>query len=243
MSRTPTNRIDRAAEMAPRRAAPRHASTASGISARLRKAIVDGVYVQGERLPAERQLALDLATSRSTVREALGALEQGGLVARRVGSGTFVTWEPGLGDLDASEETSPLELVEVRLALEPHMARLATINATPRDLERLAAALDEIENAGADPDGFTRWDRQLHELIAEATHNPLLVVLYRQVNHVRGHRQWSAIKDKILTAERIRAYNVEHHALFDALARRDGDAAARILTRHLEHARRDLSGG
>ncbi|MEX2648213.1 MAG: FadR/GntR family transcriptional regulator [Alphaproteobacteria bacterium] len=237
------NRTDDASDLPVPRPVAERAGTASGIAARLRKAILDGVYVRGERLPAERQLALDLATSRSTVREALGVLEDGGLVARRVGSGTFVTWEPGLGDRDVGEETSPLELVEVRLALEPHMARLATINATPRDLERLAAALGDIENAGADPEGFTRWDRQLHELIAEATHNPLLVVLYRQVNHVRGHRQWSAIKDKILTADRIRAYNEEHHALFDALARRDGDAAASILSRHLEHARRDLSGG
>jgi len=216
---------------------------APGIAQRLRRAILDGEYATGERLPAERRLAEALGSSRATVREALGVLQDGGLVTRRVGSGTFVIWQPDGANSDVANETSPLELVDVRLALEPHMVRLATINASPRDLGRLAAALVAVEAAGADPDRFTRHDRRFHERLAEATHNPLLVELYRQVNHVRGHRQWSAMKDKILTPERIGAYNREHRALYEAIAARDADAAAVVVTRHLERARRDLSGG
>lgn len=216
---------------------------AAGIAARLRQAIHDGVYVEGERLPAERALAHGFGTSRSTVREALGVLEDARMVARRVGSGTFVIWRPGGAEADVAEVTSPIELVDVRLGLEPHMVRLATMNATPRDLARLKETLDAIEAAGDDPDRFTRFDRQFHERLAETTHNPLVVSLYRQVNHVRGHRQWNAMKDKILTGDRIRAYNDEHRALFAALAARDAETAVGLVTRHLERARRDLGGG
>lgn len=216
---------------------------APAIAARLRQAIRDGDYAQGERLPAERQLAQALGTSRTTVREALGALEQAGMVTRRVGSGTYVTWRADDGDADVADITSPLELIDVRLALEPAMVRLATVNATPRDLARIGRALAALESAGADPDRFTRSDRQFHERLAEATHNPLLVALYRQINQVRGHRQWSAMKDKILTRERIRAYNLEHRGLYQALVARDGEAGAKLVARHLERARRHLAGG
>lgn len=216
---------------------------AAGIAANLRKAIIDGIYVFGERLPAERQLAEAFDTSRTTVREALSVLEQGGLVTRRLGSGTFVAWEPGQGEDDVADVTSPIELIDVRMAIEPTMLRLACINATPRDLARLEATLAQLVAADDDPVRFTKWDRQLHELIAEATHNPLLIALYRQINHVRGHRQWSAIKDKILTAHRIADYNHDHKALLAALGGRNGDQAAAIVVEHLERARQHLMAG
>ncbi len=64
--------------------------------------------------------------------------------------------------------------------------------------------------------------------------------VYRQINRVRGHAQWNAMKDKILTRDRIAAYNRQHRALFDALLSRDAEAAVRIITGHLGDARRDL---
>ncbi len=228
------------AAAAPARALP-SVRGASGVVAHLRKAIFDGIYLYGDRLPAERQLARAFGCSRSTVREALRVLEEAGLIARRIGSGTFVAYRPGASaEDDVSEITSPVELIEVRLALEPRMVRLVAVNATARDFERLDEALARLEESGADADRFTQWDRRFHQLLAEATHNPLMSALYRQVNHVRGHRQWSAMKDKILSAERIADYNRQHRALTRALHARDGEAAQRIITRHLRDARRDL---
>jgi DNA-binding FadR family transcriptional regulator len=216
---------------------------AAGIAAQLRKAIVDGIYVLGERLPAERALAEAYGASRTTVREALTVLEEAGLVRRRQGSGTFVAGDGASGGDDVADVTSPIELVEVRLALEPMMMRLACLNATPRDLAKLEGTLAQLVAADGDPARFTKWDRQFHELVAEATHNPLLVALYRQVNHVRGHRQWTAIKDKILNPERIADYNDEHKALLAALRGRHGDRAASLVTRHLQRARQHLMAG
>ena len=213
---------------------------AAGIAAHLRQAILDGAYLYGEKLPAERQLAAALSSSRTTVREALRILERNSFITRRVGSGTFVTFLPdSVGD-DVAEITSPLELIEVRLAVEPHMARLATVNATAKDIERMGEVLARLESSRADANHFTKWDRKLHQLLADATHNPLMASVFRHINHVRGHAQWNAMKDKILTAERIEGYNRQHRDLYQALRTRDGDVAVRIITRHLRDARRDL---
>ena len=121
------------------------------------------------------------------------------------------------------------------------MVRLATLHATMRDLDRIGEALNSLETAGISAEVFTRHDRTFHQAIADATRNPLMVSLYRQINHVRGHRQWNAMKDKVLTAELIAAYNREHRALFDALRARDSDLAVDIVNRHLDAARQQLS--
>ncbi len=213
---------------------------AAGIAAYLRQAILDGAYVRGEKLPAERRLAAALSSSRTTVREALRMLERDNLIARRIGSGTFVTFLPGAADDDVADITSPIELIEVRLAVEPHMTRLATINATAKDLGRMAEVLDRLEASGADANHFTTWDRHFHELLADATHNPLMASVYRHINLVRGHAQWNAMKDKILTAGRIEGYNRQHRELYQALRTRDADAAVRVIVKHLRTARRDL---
>ena len=212
------------------------------IAAHLRQVIVDGLFAYGEQLPTERRLAAAFGASRTTIRRALERLEENGLVRRRVGSGTYVDYQGTGGGTDIAEVTSPLELMEVRVAIEPHIARLAVRNATPRDLERIAAALARIEGAGDDADHFTRGDQDFHLALAEGTHNPLLVDITRQINAVRSHAQWHATKDNILSPARIADYNRQHRALFEALRRRDGEAVAKIMTAHLIKARTDLLG-
>ncbi len=218
-----------------------NAKSAAAIATQLRQAILDGVYVDGERLPAERQLATALGSSRTTVREALRILEHGKLVNRRVGSGTFVTFRPEAAEEDVAEITSPLELVEVRIAVEPHMVRLATLHATLRDLDRIGEALKALENSEVNAEAFTRHDRTFHQAIADSTRNPLMISLYRQINYVRGHRQWNAMKDKVLTTESMDAYNRQHRSLYDALRARDSDQAVAIVDDHLASARKQLS--
>ena len=218
-----------------------NARTATAVAEQLRRAIAEGVYGADGRLPAERRLSEAFAVSRTTVREALRSLEHRGLVSRRVGSGTFVTVRPGSEHSDIAEVTSPLELIEVRIAMEPHMVRLATMHATLRDIESVADALDQLERPGIGAETFTRHDRVFHQAIAAATRNPLMNALYGQINHVRGHRQWAAMKDKVLTPESMAAYNREHRELLEALLRRDADRAVAVVLRHLDSARRQLA--
>ena len=215
-------------------------SAADAIAARLAQRILEGSLASGDRLPPERRLAETFAASRGTVREALRSLATRGLVSRRVGSGTFVTYQPEAGEADVSEVTSPLELVEVRAAIEPQMARLAVRNATARDMAALERALAEMDGT-EDPERFSLADEMFHLRLAEATHNPLIVEIYQRINYVRAHEQWNSIKDKILTPDQIAAYNAEHRALLSALSHRDAARAEEIVVAHMARARADLT--
>jgi DNA-binding FadR family transcriptional regulator len=212
------------------------------IADQLRQAIVEGTYKFGQKLPAERQLAEAFNASRTTVRLALDRLEMDKLVARRIGSGTFVSYrQPGETD-DIAEVTSPLELIEARLAMEPYMTRLAVLNASAKDLEKLFEVCDQAEAAGNDAARWTEWDTQFHIRIAEASHNPLMLWIYRRVNEIRAHDQWAMMRDKILTPTRIADYNHQHRALAEAIASRDVEGAVAMVTSHLHYARRQLMG-
>jgi DNA-binding FadR family transcriptional regulator len=212
------------------------------ITGQLRRAILAGRYAPGEKLPAERQFASAFGASRATIRTALSCLETERLVTRRPGAGTFVNVGAPGGNDEVAELTSPLELIEVRLGLEPNMVRLAVLNATGRDIERLASAIERMEASGADSESFTLWDEEFHQLIAEATRNPLMVWIYRKINDVRTHSQWNAMKSKVLTPQRIAEYNEQHLALYEAIRTRDVEAAVAIVTSHLHSARRQLMG-
>ena len=214
----------------------------AAIVTRLRQAIIDGEYLDDERLPAERDLAKHFATSRGTVREALRRLEGMNLVTRRVGSGTFVTGERLPDEQDISDKTSPIELIDVRIAVEPQMVRMAVAHATARDLELMEQALHKLESCGRDREAFSRGDEEFHLTLAASTHNPLMVWLYQQINEVRNHTQWDRMKEKILTEDRITEYNRQHRALFAVLAGRDMHAALEIMSGHLDTARQDLLG-
>lgn len=214
----------------------------AAIAARLRQAILDGAYLADERLPAERDLAKHFAAARGTVREALRRLEEMNLVTRRIGSGTFVTGRCSPDEQDIADKTSPIELIDVRLAVEPQMVRMVVAHATVRDLELMEQALRRLESCGQDRELFSRGDEEFHLALAASTHNPLMIWLYRQINEVRSHAQWDRMKEKILTGDRIAEYNRQHRALFAALAGRDMPAALEIMSAHLDTARRDLLG-
>lgn len=214
---------------------------ASVITSRLRDAIETGLYGLGDQLPPERELAESFGAGRSTVRRALDQLERAGLVSRKVGSGTFVTWNGGFDRLDnISDRVSPLQLVETRFAIEPYMAELAVLHATRKDLETMQALLDRLDTLAFDKDGFSKWDAEFHLSLAQASRNPLIVFIYRQINEVRLHAQWNAQKEKILHPQRIATYNRQHREIFAALCERDAETVQRLIREHLELARNDL---
>jgi len=214
----------------------------AGIAAQLGRAITDGIYSNGDRLPAEREMARRFGASRTTVRTALDLLEERNFIRRKVGSGTFVVHDRGIGEREIADITSPLELMDMRQAVEPHLVRLAVLHGTARDLEALAQKLRRLEQTHADRDQFTRCDQDFHMAIANATHNPLAVGIYRQINEVRQHTQWSKVKDKVLTPARIAEYNRQHRALFESIAGRHAESAVELINRHLAEAKSDLIG-
>ena len=76
--------------------------------------------------------------------------------------------------------------------------------------------------------------------IARASRNPLLVNVYRQINKVRLHAQWDAMKEQILTPEVIREYHRQHSAIYQSILQRDAQRAQALISKHLAKARDDL---
>jgi len=216
----------------------------------LRDAILDklhsGQWRAGDRLPTERELSDQHGVSRTTVRKALQDLKQQGLIEQTVGSGTYVAEHAGLrlgqrAVQDSSQTTSPAELMEARLALEPAIIEMAIRNANAADLRRMEQCCTEAEQAQT-LEAFEHWDAELHQAIADAAHNSFVANVFQLMKTVRAQGDWGQLKKKSVTPERRLAYQAEHRAIVDALRERDAARAREHTLAHLVHVRQNLLG-
>ncbi|MGC4394254.1 FadR/GntR family transcriptional regulator [Hydrogenophaga sp. T2] len=216
----------------------------------LRDAILDklhsGQWRAGDRLPTERELSEQHGVSRTTVRKALLELKQQGLIEQTVGSGTYVAEHAvlRLGQRvvqDSSQTTSPAELMEARLALEPAIIEMAIRNANAADLRRMEQCCDEAEQAQT-LEAFEHWDAELHQAIADAAHNSFVANVFQLMKAVRAQGDWGQLKKKSVTPERRLAYQAEHRAIVDSLRERDAARAREHTLAHLLHVRQNLLG-
>ena len=212
---------------------------AAEVVAALRRDIADSKYLPNERLPAERDLSDAFGVARGTLREALRQLEEMAYVERRAGSGTYVTYNDD-GFPKVTEATRPLELVDTRFALEPHICRLVVLHATGRDLLKIEQTLLKMEDWGGDANAFSEEDERFHLMLAETTRNPLLVWMVQKVADVRTHSQWARMRNLTLSDSMIDGYNREHRAIFDAIRDREPERAAQAMKDHLSAARDSL---
>ena len=149
-------------------------SGAAGIFSKIRSSIINGEYAFNERLPSERDLAEQSGVARGTVRAALEQLERANMVRKKFGSGTFVCYDTRFEHEDIAEETSPLELIETRLAIEPHIIRLVISNANNREIRKLEEALQNALHARHEPNSFSSADEAFHLTLANCSQNPLI---------------------------------------------------------------------
>ena len=212
---------------------PAVGSTVQYVIDTLSSRIVAQEYGVDERLPSERQLAQDLGVARNTVREALDQLEERGMIRRRAGSGSFVTFDPDRADPSTAgpvaAETGPLQLQVMRGILEPEMVRLAIVNMPPRQIESLGETLSKMEAVQTDTSDFVRLEEEFHRQIAEGTGNPLLIACYNLVIDARRQACRAAMYRRHLTPSRIAAYQHGYNALFNAIAARDIEEATEFM--------------
>lgn len=214
------------------------------ITSQIKRAIEVGTLINGDQLPSERELSETYSASRSTIRRALDDLEKAGLVSRKVGSGTFVTYS-GSSNINIEnviDQISPLQLIDARIGFERQMTRLAVAHATGRDIERMEAILAELEASENDKDSFTRLDGEFHLMLAKSSGNPLIVQLYNQINEVRTHSQWRTAREQVLSPDKIRQYNFHHQKIIEGLRSRNITTAINALNEHMNLAHSDLMG-
>ncbi|MDO5647658.1 FadR/GntR family transcriptional regulator [Paracoccus sp. (in: a-proteobacteria)] len=186
----------------------------------------------GMRLPTERDLSAELGISRRAIRGALDVLESEGRVWRRQGAGTFTGPPPApRGAPISAAPGNLLHVIEARITLEPTLARLAALRATPDQLRRIETGLAGLEQA-SDIDDADRWDSEIHREIARATGNPLLLALFDKIN---AWRHDDAIR-QTRHRTRLRAGSALPglRAVSEALHRHDAAAAARAMRDHLD---------
>ena len=208
-----------------------------------------GQWQVGERLPTERAFGEQYQISRSSVRKVLADMKAQGLIAQTVGSGTYVTDQvlasrsvknaTPLAPPEAAWHTSPAELMDARMALEPAIIEMVIGNATTADFEQMDNCCTRAESATS-VEEFEVWDGMFHEVIARAAHNSFVAKLFKLMNQARAQGEWGMLKKRSLTPERRVAYQSEHRALLQAIKARDPMLAKGLAVEHLIHVRRNL---
>jgi GntR family transcriptional repressor for pyruvate dehydrogenase complex len=190
----------------------------------------------GTQLPTERELAQRLDVNRSTVHQAIGLLQQRGLVGMKVGSGTYVTSMPASVVADSIQRyflfasCSIADLIKLRCILEPSTAALAAEHATDEDLARLEDCVRQVEQAYAtrDRELYARADTGFHEALAAASHNALISAISKGLH---------ALMCKWLLEHALRDWMEEgpktHRAVYDAVGARDSNLARQTMESHM----------
>ena len=207
---------------------------------RIEEQILTGELTVGDRLPPERDLAVQLGVSRPAVREALRALQVQGAVRSGVGTGpdagTIVVSTPDnalsrllrlhvqLGGFD------PGDVVEVRVMLERTNARLAAAHATSHHLHQLAGVLARLADPALTPDCVADLDDEFHRAVAAAGASRLVDSL---AGALRGSRPPITPGGAPDQWQRVR---VDFGTVYDRIAARDGTGAADALDQHLRHS-------
>ena len=214
---------------------------AAEIASIMRAEIEGGAYRKHERLPASRKLAETYGVARNTLRDALAQLEEEGMLETRAGSGTYITHADQERTPAAIEEASPLELIDARFALEPHVCRLCVMHGRREDFDALEKLCTEMENAANDPQVFAEADTEFHRTLVQTTRNALLVWMIEQINAVRSLDDWTRMRQLTLDPKIIAQYNTQHRNVLTAIRAREPERAANFMKEHLETARLSLT--
>ncbi|GAB3595340.1 GntR family transcriptional regulator [Angustibacter peucedani] len=198
-----------------------------------------GVFVTGEQLPPERELAETLGVSRTTLREAIAALREAGMVQTRRGrgGGTVVVHrapDPGSGVVVGPGTGLTTEqmrdALDFRRVVEPGAAALAAARDLSSDQRAwLVASRQDVEGA-ADVAEHRQADSRLHLALATVSGSDLLVAAVTQVQGAL-HEMLTAIP---VLAPNISHSNAQHRAVVDAVLAGDPSAARRSMEEHCD---------
>jgi GntR family transcriptional repressor for pyruvate dehydrogenase complex len=224
------------------------ARLADAVASTLEKRILEGSLRPGDRLPAERELAVELGVSRPSLREAIQRLAAKGLLTTRHGGGTVVTdrleahfaepWQQML-------EGHPLlqrDLLEFRQMLESQAAALAAERATDVDIACLDAAYATLEAQYESDqlDACIDADVAFHQAVAAASHNVMIGQLTASLMRViHGHIARN-LEHLHASPARWAELRGQHRAIWMAIRERRADAAAAAARGHIEFVRRSI---
>jgi GntR family transcriptional repressor for pyruvate dehydrogenase complex len=208
--------------------------------------IIFSRFEPGETLPSEAQLAEALGVSRLSVREATRALEARGLLELSKGRRPRIAAPSGslVGDFFKSalrrDPRALLDLLEIRRALEVHIAALAARRASRRHIADLELSINAMRAAGEEFEAFHTADVRFHENLAAASGNDMLVFLIEAfAEPLRASRQRSFAGHEA-RGGRVDDVILQHAAILDAIKARNSKQAAQAMREHLQQTEQDL---
>jgi GntR family transcriptional regulator, transcriptional repressor for pyruvate dehydrogenase complex len=207
----------------------------------IRQAIFSGLLVSGHKLPSEREMAESFQTSRVALREALRTFEKEGLITikRGSGGGAFVANFDSALDALAESLNTVVKLgsakssssSEMRSILEPETTHLATLRATPEDINAIEAMVIAQEQELEGGELSRKLVMDFHGSVAEAAHNPVMNIVVNAVNE--------SIREPILHSRRpeeMRKHVVTYHRnIFEDLQNGNVRLAKRVMAEHIVH--------
>lgn len=194
----------------------------------------------GDRLPPEHLMLAEYGVGRGTLRESLRYLElQGAIVLKPGPGGGPIVQQPDAGTLAASLslllqfENAPFSMImEARSVMEPSIARLAAHRMSSEALEELRANVESLRAGSGDARAFTAESERFHALIAWGSGNTLFGYLFDAMVGILAGATMG-----VEYPQRQREHTCAiHEEIYSALVRRDADAAAELMARHItEH--------
>ena len=214
---------------------------------RIRAQIAAGTLRPGDKLPAERDLAVQFGVGRNALREALRSLEIAGIVRLQKGakggafiqSGNASRMNEVVRDMLSLGSISVAELTEARMHIQDLVVRLACERATRADLDALAANVDRTEQVTAAGKYLDRVEcsREFYGLLVEAAHNQVLAMIVRSITDILMQFVYTRVagggKPQPRLVEKRRAF-------LAALRARDPELATRLMRNHLASVHRLL---
>lgn len=210
------------------------------IVSQIRKQILTGNLMPGDRLPSERLLMEDFNVSKQTLREALRVLEFLGLVEIKKGAtgGACIAEIESQTALDILanylyfKNLSMQNLSDVRKIIEPHAAAVAAKTMTDEELDELKRLIDsskEHYTSGKVQEEPFNNELDFHCVIANSTKNPLLMLIVEFVESLMSDQKTTIKLDKPFLASVIEA----HERIYHAIANRDDELAQKEMARHI----------
>ena len=205
--------------------------------------VVKGTWKAGDRLPPERELCQQFGIARTSLREALKAMELVGMLDSRVGDGTFVSprseflSRPLLWAFTGTDHEELAEIMEARMLIEESLAGLAADRASDEEIERIKVAVTQLRQAIATRQSILEADLLFHLAVARAAHNEILhnaVLLLRNIT-----RQW--LSYKVALPNVAAGVLKRHQQIYLAIAARDAPAARSAMRKHLQEASKLVS--
>jgi GntR family transcriptional repressor for pyruvate dehydrogenase complex len=206
------------------------------VFSQLRELIGAGRFKAGDQLPSERELAETFQVSRTSVREALRALETRGLIVSRTGAGNFVAGRPveslvaPLARLLIDEKRALADVFEMRKLIEPQIAALAAERAGAGDIVRLKRIVRKQANAVGRGETGVEADAELHLAIGRATQNRALQDLVSGLMKILGRSREESLQTQKRRASSIAA----HRRIIAAVEKHDKGRARSEMLRHIE---------